>query len=62
LAIGTQTSDSIYQKYVTEFQDTLKSDLEDIKSRKNFHNLTGFDHYNYHSVDEIFDYINQVSK
>ena len=62
LTIGTQTFDSIYQKYVTEFQDTLKSDLEDIKSRKNFHNLTGFDHYNYHSVDEILDYINQVSK
>ena len=62
MTIGTQTYDSIYQKYVTEFQDTYKSDLEDIKSRKIFYNLTGFDHYNYHSVDEILDYINQVSK
>ena len=62
MTIGTPISDSVYQKYVTEFQDTLKSDLEDIKSRKNFHNLTGFDHYNYHSVDEIIYYINQVSK
>ena len=51
------------QQFVNNFQERLKTDMEEIKMRKMlFENsaLHTFDLYNYHTVDEIQEYINQV--
>ena len=51
------------QRFVHDFQERLKTDLEEVKMRKNLHKnctLNTFDLFNYHTVDEIHEHINQV--
>ena len=51
------------QRFLNDFQERLKTDMEEIKTRKMLYEnsaLYTFDLYNYHTVDEIHEYINQV--